>query len=468
MQASSEIHPASFRDPAGHVYDVAGRIYRTVSERAASDYEFVRDSGFLEAGRTNGTIIGAAEVDASSTGIKENRLVYVLEHPRLDFISYPYEWSFSLLKRAALFHLDLHLQALDSGITLSDASAYNIQMRGVRPLFIDILSLRPYRDGEFWIGHRQFCEQFLNPLLLRAVLGVAHNAWYRGRLEGIDTQSLTQILPWYRKCSWRMLAHVTLQARVQNSAIRTQRSAANTIKTKKLSKLEFVGILEQLRSWIAGLAPGDIGQSVWGNYTDTHTYTSVEMLAKRRFVSQFVEQIKPRLLWDLGCNTGEFSELALKQGAQQVIGFEFDQVALEQAYARADDKSLNFTPLNLDAANPSPEQGWNQLERAEMQSRSPADATLALAFVHHLAIARNVPLAQVVKWIVGLAPCGLIEFVQKHDPTVQEMLSLREDIFSDYSEEAFVSTLNEHARIVRSETVSEAGRKLFWFENPGR
>ena len=463
MPVDGEINPGSFRDPGGHIHEIGGKVYRTVGATAAKDYEFIRDSGFLTVERDKGTLVGAEEVDPTTVEIAEP-LVYLLEHPRIEFIAYPYEWSFSLLKAAALLHLDLHLHALDNGITLSDASAYNIQMRGVRPVFIDLLSLRRYRKGEFWVGHRQFCEQFLNPLLLRATLGVPHNAWYRGSLEGIDTQTLKQLLPWYRRCSWRMFSHVTLPARLQSAAIEKQTSAADTMKTRKLSKLGFIGILQQLRTWIAGLAPRDSGQSVWGDYTDTHTYATEEMQAKRRLVAAFVTKIKPRLLWDLVCNTGDFSEIALAGGAQHVIGFEFDQIALERAYARAHEKQLSFTPLYLDAANPSPQQGWQQLERAGMQSRAKADATLTLAFIHHLAIARNIPLAQVVKWIVGLAPSGLIEFVQKSDPTVQTMLALREDIFADYSEDGFVAALKEQANIVRTEMVSQTGRKLYWFE----
>ena len=175
----------SFRDPAGHVYRVGSRVFRTVSHRAAADYEFVRDAGLLRLWSEKGLIVSAEEVDPVILGDVGAAPCYVLEHPLLPFISYPYEWPFPVLKAAALLHLDLQLLALPEGICLSDASAYNVQFVGVRPIFIDTLSFRRYRDGDFWIGHRQFCEQFLNPLLLRAFLGLPHNAWFRGSLEGV-------------------------------------------------------------------------------------------------------------------------------------------------------------------------------------------------------------------------------------------------------------------------------------------
>ena len=156
------------------------------------------------------------------------------------------------------------------------------------------------------------------------------------------------------------------------------------------------------------------------------------------------------MLFDLGCNTGEYCEVALSSGAKRAVGFDFDQGALERAYARAKDKNLELLPLFLDAANPSPDQGWNMKERPGLTTRCKADAVMALAFEHHLAIARNIPLDQVVDWLVGMAPTGVIEFVHKSDPTVQQLLALREDIFDDYTSEAFEAAIESAPRSLRN------------------
>jgi ribosomal protein L11 methylase PrmA len=462
--ASIEIEPGSFRDPAGRVYRVAGRILRTVTERAATDYEFLQGKGILARLRDEGWILPTEEVDTAVLGEAGRSARHVLEHPCLPFVSYPYEWPFGALQAAAVHHLDLHLRALDEGATLSDASAYNVQFRGGRPVFIDLLSLRRYREGEMWLGHRQFCEQFLNPLLLRAYLGIPHNAWYRGNLEGIPTDDLSRLLPHRRKLSWRTLLHVVLPARLQARAAEAQGGDAGAAAQRSLPLPAFRAMLGQLRRWIAGLRPMGAERTVWGDYGDTHTYAAAEEQAKRRFVAEFVERTRPALMWDLGCNTGAYSALALGAGAGTVIGFDFDQGALDAAFARARDGRLDFLPLFLDAANPSPDQGWDGRERQGFQRRASADALLALAFGHHLAIGRNVPLDQVVAWLTGLAPQGVIEFVQKADPTVRRMLSLREDIFEGYGEEAFAAALGQRARIVRAETVSAAGRRLYWYD----
>jgi hypothetical protein len=125
---------------------------------------------------------------------------------------------------------------------------------------------------------------------------------------------------------------------------------------------------------------------------------------------------------------------------------------------------LKFLPLFQDGANPSPDQGWANQERKSLAKRGDANGLLALAFEHHLAIGRNIPLDGVVASLVDLAPTGVIEFVQKQDPTVQQLLTLREDIFPDYTPQAFEAALQSRARIVKSETVSASGRKLYWFD----
>ena len=350
--ALAKLDPASFRDPSGRVFTLGNKILRSVSRFAQAEYEFVRDSGFLRQSIDRGQLIDCVEAMPQQS-LPESP-VYVVEHPRLPLISYPYEWSFSLLKSAALHHLDLQLDALEHDIALSDASAYNIQFQGITPIFIDLLSLRRYKDGEFWAGHRQFCEQFLNPLLLHAYCGIAHNPWFRGNLEGIPTDDLNRVLPFWRKLSWNVLSHVTLLARTQSFSMANRERAIARAARVRLSKVGYQGILEQLRSWIRKLSPRPPRRSPWADYPDSCIYASEETNAKMAVVSKFVRNTGAGVVWDLGCNTGEYSEVALEAGASLVVGFENDPTALEKAYVRARDARLAFTPLYSDAANPSP------------------------------------------------------------------------------------------------------------------
>ena len=459
--------PGSFRDPSGHVYEVDGRILRSVNPVAADGYRALRDSGLLAALSTKGWLLPAVECDPTSVTLPDANPTYLLEHPRVPFISYPYEWCFAAHRAAALLHLDLHLAALADGFTLSDASAYNVQFLGPRPVFIDLLSLRPYRAGEIWAAHRQFCMQFLNPLLLEAKLGISPQAWFRGQPEGIDPVDLAKLLRWRHRLSWTVLAHVVLQARFQAKAQATDQRAAASLKRAQLPAPAFKNMLLSLRDYIAGL-DRPAARTVWADYAGNTSYSTQEADQKRRMVGEMVTAVKPATLIDLGCNTGDYAALALAHGAQAVIGFDFDLGALDQAFARATRDKLNFLPLWLDAANPSPDQGWGQRERKGFAARAKADGLLALALIHHLVIGRNIPMDDVVAWLIAMAPHGIIEFVPKSDPMVQRLLALREDIFPNYDEAAFRASIERRARIHRAERLSEDGRLLVWYEAVGK
>lgn len=454
----------SFRDPSGQIFRVKDKIHRTVMPRARAHYDFVSSSGLIDDLVERGRVIPTREVDAKVLGKLSPEPYKVLEHETIPFVSYPYEWSFPLLKEAALTHLNVQIAALKRGVSLSDASAYNMQFRGSKPVFIDTLSFREYQEGELWNGHKQFCEQFLNPLLLRSMFGITHNSWYRGNLEGIETDKFANLVPWWKNFSFNVLTHVTLQAKFQRGAVTTSKETMDKARSKGLSKNAYSQMLLQLHGWISKLEPKDTGSTVWGDYEQNHTYNSEEEEAKQRFIAEFCSKVKPKTIYDFGCNSGEYSEVALTSGAERAIGFDFDQGALERAFARSRAKDLNLLPLFLDAANPSPSQGWNNEERMSLSGRGEADALMALAFEHHLAIGRNIPMKRVVEWLTSFAPTGVIEFVQKSDPTVQQLLMLREDIFDDYNEETFVAHLKSCGRIVKQEQVASTGRTLFWYD----
>ena len=454
--------PGSFRDPSGHVYEIDGQIIRTVSNAFAPEFEFMETSGLLQKLINDGQLLPFERHDSGAVphlGFEDTK--YTLRIPRLRFVSYPYEWPFSALKAAALLHLKMHLIALDFGATLTDASAYNVQFQGAKPVFIDHLSFRRYRPGEIWIGHRQFCEQFLNPLLLRAYLGVPHNAWYRGTQEGISAKDLSRILKWRHFLNWTTFTHVLMQAFFQRSVendrvtLRNEKLPDNTLTMATQRR-----ILRKLQSWISNLRPAKSGKTTWKDYSRTHSYSSDEIGLKKTFIKNFVQTVRPKLIWDMGCNTGDYAVAALDAGAQYAVGFDNDQDALELAYARASEQILPFQTVFLDAANPSPGQGWREQERFGLKKRASADAVIALALVHHLAISRNIPLDQLLHWLIELAPKGVIEFVPKDDPMTQALLRHREDIFPDYTEDGFVNAIENKAKITNRAVVSSSGRLL--------
>lgn len=450
--------PASYRDPAGHVHQVAGRIYRSILPPGAANYRAARDSGFLEKASRDGRLIEGYEVDRAVLVAEEPNAESVIEHPRLDFISYPYSWSFFGLRAAALLTLDLHIDALAHGLTLSDASAYNVQFSGPRPLFIDYLSFIRYEEGQVWLGYRQFCEQFLNPLLLTAKTGVSFQPWYRGSLDGISSGDLAALLPFTSKLNPLVALHTVVQGRMQRSASAQQTRKAQSI---RLSKTALTKNLRSMRGLVSNLEPPASQNSPWQDYERNAQYTPDERAAKARFVANAVSASGAGAVWDLGCNSGEYSEIALTNGAKLVIGLEPDAGALNAAFQRAEARKLNFLPLSIDLTNPSPSTGWRQQERRGLLERANADFILCLALLHHLVIGRNLPLPDVLDWLVSLAPAGVVEFVPKSDPMAQQLLTWKPSIAPDYDLETVRQMLGALARITREEVVTASGRTLF-------
>ena len=451
--------PASFRDPSGSVYVKDDKVYRTVSLQGVANFRYVRDTPLIQSLVADGKLVPEKEVAKEVLGDFAQDSCHVLEHPPLPFISYPYEWCFYALKDAALLQLDICIEALGFDVILSDASAYNVQFDGVKPIFIDHLSFVRYHDGQVWGAHSQFCEQFLNPLLLESMLGVAPQAWYRGNLEGIPIAALNRLLPWHKKLSPTVLMHVALQDRFNRRSDRN----AESLRDVQIPKTKLINMLCGLRAFIEDLTPRR-RKTLWQDYPEETSYSESQTNKKRQFIERYVNHTKPRMLIDIGCNTGEYSRLSLTAGAERAIGLEPDLGALDKAYNISKAQGLRMTPLFGDIGNPSPNQGWMMRERRGIRQRLQVDGVLSLALLHHLSIGKNIPLAQALDYLTDLAPSGVIEFVPKSDPMVQELLALRADIFHDYTEEAFVHALTQRCSIVESQTTTDSGRTLYWYQ----
>jgi SAM-dependent methyltransferase len=458
-----ERDPASWRDASGYVFRHDGRILRAIAPAAVEEFRAFASAPLAGELVERGWMLPLHVLESSEQTALARMLQAdvgaIVEQPLHSPWTYPYEWHFEALRDAALRHLDVQLLAFDQGFVLTDASPFNIQFTDAGAAFIDLLSFRRYREGEYWAGHRQFCEQFLCPLLLEARFGVGWQAWFRGALEGISVSDLALLAGWRAWLSPRWAMHVMLPAGLG----RRKGPSANGQHPPKLRPLPrpaYRALLDGLRRRIAALEPVQ-RRTTWDDYAEHNTYASAERAAKLAFIDRFVAQSRPANVLDFGCNTGDFSKAALQAGARHATGFDNDAGALSRAWRRRRDEKAAFLPLYLDAANPSPAQGWNESERSGFRMRFSADALIALAFVHHLAIGRNVPLESVLQWLVSLAPCGVVEFVAPDDPTVLRMLAFRGSAPREYSRAAFEQALWRVATISAREVVTEAGRTLY-------
>ena len=451
---------ASFRDPSGFLFERQGILYRQVNQAYRPHFEALHERGLYERLVNAGLLIPHQDADVAPA---QPELAYrVIRPERVEFISYPYEWSFSQLKDAALATMAIQKQALEAGMVLKDASAYNIQFHHGRPVLIDSLSFEIQKEGEPWVAYRQFCQHFLAPLALMAQVDVRLGQLLRIYIDGVPLDLAARLLPRRTRLDLGLATHIHLHAAAQK---RYSGRAENPRTVGKMSRMAFLGLMDSLESAVRKLTWKPAGTE-WGDYytASASHYTAAAFEAKRQAVQSCLERIQPRQVWDLGANTGEFSRLAAGQGIP-TLAFDIDPAAVELNYqAVVTKKETHLLPLLMDFTNPSPGLGWHNHERDSLLERAPADALLALALIHHLAIANNVPLPQLAEFFRSLGHWLIIEFVPKDDSQVQILLASRQDIFPDYHvqgfEAAFGAAFSIHEKIVLPDT----GRLLYLME----
>jgi ribosomal protein L11 methylase PrmA len=457
-----KIVDGSFRDPQANVYISDGRIFRVINDSGKEKFNFLTNSLILKKSVENKYLIDTwiPEKNTLPDFFKEK---IILEHKKIPFISYPYEWSFNQLKDAAIHHLSFQIFLLENNIQLTDSSAYNIQFVGNRPIFIDCFSLSSYKEGDFWYGQKQFYEQFLNPLLLSSLKNISFNNWYKGSLEGIKNIEILSLLNFFEKFSPKILFHTYLPTFFEKKINSDKIKDEKFLRKNKFKKNSYLWILNNLKKTILNLKSPRT-KSYWENYEKTSSYEDKDSLIKSEIVKEFIIRTKPDTVADLGCNTGYYSELCLNNGCKYVVGFDNDIASVEKSYTKSIDKKLNFLPLFFDATNPSSNIGWFENERYGFLKRAKFDASLFLAFEHHLIIGKNIPIESFLKWATLIGYRGLIEFVPKTDKMIKVMLNLKGDIFPDYNEENFLNILKKYSKIIKINEIGSMGRKIIEFD----
>jgi len=453
MPDTGQLH-ASFRDPSGFLFARDGVLFRQINRVYAEDYSRLMESGLYDKLVKAGLLI--PHVEAGQVAV-ESDAFKIIQPERVPFISYPYEWAFSQLKDAALTTLSIQKRAMKYDMSLKDASAYNIQFVRGRAALIDTLSFERYKEGQPWVAYRQFCQHFLAPLALMAYRDVRLSQLLRVYVDGIPLDLAGRLLPARTRLNFGLLTHIHLHAGAE------KRFAGQSVRTARMSRNALVGLIESLESTVRKLSWKPAGTK-WSNYYDITNYSDAAFEHKKQLVAEWTKRVNPKLVWDLGANTGVFSRAVSASGAF-TVSFDVDPAAVEQNYLQAKrEKEQNVLPLQIDLTNPSPALGWANRERESFGERGPADLTLALAVIHHLAITNNVPLPQLADFFAETGKWLVIEFVPKSDSQVQTMLASREDIFPNYTREGLESAFERRFIIRESVIVHESERRLYLME----
>jgi len=458
--SSSRIDPGSFRDPGSRVFIEGGDVFRYIDQRALTNWEQLAVTKFFAAGIADGTIIETTR--ASDHPMPDGAWAAVLQHQRVLVISYPYEWTFAMLRDAALLQLDLLLAALAEGMILKDSTPYNIQFRGTKPVFIDIGSFEALEDGEVWVGYRQFLAQFLYPLMLTANVGVPFQPWLRGQPDGLTASQMKSVMSRRDLISKSGLLHVSMLARAERNQAGAGRDVRSEFKEAGFSKEMIEANVKGLRKIVTGLT-WDAGTTRWNEYATGCDHVSDQRDAKADFVAKVLEDRTLGTVWDLGANDGHFSRIAANS-ADVVLSLDADYAVLDDLFGSLKGQGPdNVLPLYQDLADPSPGIGWRGAERPPLIERSQPDFVLCLAVVHHLVIGRNIPLRSVIDWLADLAAGVVFEWVAPNDPMVLGLTANKKphEIHSDYTEGALRSYLSRQFTIEREDELPGGTRRLF-------
>ncbi len=459
----------SFRDRQGRVFYHHDNVYRALSPAARDAWRALATTGFFRSAVDAGSMVKTTEVDlatsedltAADLEALSPRWVAALEHERIPFLSYPYEWSFSMLQDAARLQLDLLQNALAEGLIAKDATSYNVQFRGAQPTFIDIASFEPWTEGEPWVGYLQFCQLFLYPLLLTAYRGIPFQPWLRGSLDGITPEDCNRLLTLRDRVRPGVLADVYLQAKLQARTSGGDQHVRDDMRKAGFSRAMILGNITRLAKVVAKLSWQQTA-SEWADYAADNSYDEAAHAAKVRFVEAAAGERRWPLAWDLGANTGTFSRLIAQQ-ANAVVSLDIDHLAVERLYRQLrKDGPSNILPLVFNLADASPGLGWRNRERKTLVERGHPDFVLCLALIHHLVLRANIPLPDVIGWLGTLDTHLIIEWVGKDDAMVKRLLRNKEDIYDDYTLEGFEKALSHHFEVVRQESIHDGTRRLYY------
>ncbi len=445
----------SFRDPEGHVFSYENEIYRTLSSGAYARMNTLLNLPFFNKWVEEGKIIPTKLLKATDTFPKKVSVGdHVLWHEKIEYLTYPFEWSFSMLKDAGLLMLDLLEELLENNFILKDGTAWNISFYKGKPCFYDILSIDVYQEGQPWEGFSQFLQEFLYPLMLQAHHNVDFQSFWRATHQGIPVSILSKTMSKTSLFKRGVFKYVFLQEKLSSSKTVSEATIRHEFSPQVFPKKALLNFIKNLRGCVESLQINK-GKSIWKDYYSQNSYEVDDTKEKESFIREGLKKLGPKSVMDLGCNTGHYSLIAAK--ASQVIACDLDPTCIDQVYSH---KNKSIVPVVLNLMTPSPSMGWSLNERKDVFTRLKTDSFMALALIHHLCISQNVPLNSFVQFLKFIAPQGIVEWVDKTDPMVKFLLRNRADIFKDYTLDNFKDLLSQHFNIEKMISLNKGTRNL--------
>lgn len=454
----------SFRDPSGFVFLRNQEVFRSVDDDCYEILFELAESGRFEELVERRLIVGTEFLqqgellDQLKMEVPESK--HVLKHERIPLVTYPYEWSISMLADAGIHTIDLQLELLESGCSLKDATAYNVQFVNGKPTLIDVASIERPSRLDIWFALGQFLQMFVYPLLLNRYCGWDLRSYFIANLGGREIGQVARSFGFFDRFRPALFLDVTLPWWLHRLSERRTAKKGDVLEKKVTNPQAQIVNLKRLRNKLRKLTDGYKTSGVWAEYANVWNYNEQSEKAKEDLVSKFLETSKPEHVLDIGCNTGQYSYLATECGAN-VTAVDGDHDAIELLYRRLREKPAAINPLVIDLANPSPAIGYMNVERQSFLERVNPDCVLALALIHHLLVSANMSLAAIRDQLFAMTNRDLIlEFVPTDDSMFERLMNYRKDLFGGVNLQACIDTFSESFEVVQSEPIPESKRTL--------
>lgn len=448
-----KILPSSYKDPSGFVFKQEGSYFRQINFSYKENYDFLLKSGLYKKLTEEKLLIPHKEVKM----VGEKGYYKIIRPETIPFVSYPYEWCFSAYKEAALKTLEIQKIAMDYGMSLKDASSYNMAFYKGGFVLLDTLSFEKADFKKPWIAYRQYLQHFLSPLLLMSKKDERLVVLMRYFVNGIPLDLTDKLLPTFSKTNISLIGH--LKSYKFSNKTYTERG----IKIGNFGERQFRAIIENLYGLVASLAIPD-KKSEWSDYYRETNYSKKSSDYKLNFVNREIKRLNPQTIWDFGANSGNYSSDGTGN-ISNIMQFDNDIQAVEKAFNEAKKKNLSNTQaLYMDLFNPSPPLGWMSRERMSLIERGPADLVLALALIHHLAVGNNINFFQMADFFSKTGKNLIIEFIPKDDSNFQKIMGVREDVFKNYTQDNFEAAFLKYYHLVEKSKITGSKRWLYVYK----
>jgi cyclopropane fatty-acyl-phospholipid synthase-like methyltransferase len=441
---------SSFRDPDSTLYYDSSYYYRRISLNYEKHYNHFVESGLKGKLLQEGFILPFDEIidDFSEGGVSSK----VLRTDILPFVSYPYEWSFSQFKEAALLTLKINQLALEYGMILKDASMFNVQFIGCKPVFIDLTSFEVYEQDTPWNGYYQFCKHFYGPIFLASKKNIILPKLLQYFIDGIPLKEVVSVCSWYDFLNSGAFLHLYLHAKGEGKIV-------NGTEENKVTKKQLSNIFTHLESAITSLTIKQ-KQTVWDNYNENNNYEFESQQHKVEIIKGFLNLIDGEKALDIGANDGLYSQLLADRGMYTLV-VDIDELAVDRAFKTQHDL---IHPLQMNLVNPTPAIGWNNSERKSFWERCQVDVIQALAIIHHLVITHDISFEEIAKKLSRHTKYLIIEFVSPDDSQAQILLQNKPHHKLNYNQFNFEIGFNSYFNLIDKKSILETKRKLFCYE----